>query len=149
MQKVKTKLACEIAGIDPARFNDAIHANLFPCAPETRPGSSRVFEVEDIIVIRIYRQLIDPASPQRFAAERAGSLACAIRERIGDPAVEIVSHVVGTAGIGKVVPRAVGVNDRVFGDASAVFSVTQYNIAGLRAEIMERLDYERQILGED
>lgn len=148
MLKVRTKLACEIAGIEPARFNDAIHGNLFPCAPETRPGSARVFEIEDVIAMRLYRQLIDPAGP-RFAAEKAGGIACEIRERISDPEVKVVAYAVSTSGPGKVVSRAVDVDDLIFADGSPVLFAMNFNIAALRKEVRSRLEYERQILGED
>lgn len=148
MLKIRTKLACEIAGIDPARFNDAIHSNLFPCAPQTRPGASRIFEIEDIIVMRIYRQLIDPAGP-RFAAEKAGGIACDIRVRIADPEVKAVSYAVSTSGPGKIMSRALALEDSIFGDGSPIFFAMNFNIGALRAQITEHLNHEQQIFGED
>jgi hypothetical protein len=70
--RAKSKTACEIARIDPLRLNEAIHAGFYPCAPETRPGSSRVYDVDQIVALRIYGVLLGLS----LSAERAGYIAC-------------------------------------------------------------------------
>lgn len=70
--RAKSKTACAIARIDPFRLNEAIHAGFYPCAPETRPGSSRVYDVDQIVSLRIYGALLSLS----LSAERAGHIAC-------------------------------------------------------------------------
>ena len=74
--KAPTKLACEIAHTHPDRFNEAVHAGFYPCAPETRPGKARSFGVNDIISLRCYHRFMDGG----MSAKAAGAKACAIRE---------------------------------------------------------------------
>lgn len=69
---VRTKKACEIAGIDPARFNEMVHIGYFPCAPETRPGAARIFDLDQTVALKIFGELLSmPVAP-----ERAGHISC-------------------------------------------------------------------------
>ncbi|WP_415391585.1 hypothetical protein [Paracoccus sp. SJTW-4] len=74
--KATTALACEIAFVNPDRFNEAVHAGFYPCAPKTTPGKARVFDVNDIIALRLYERFLDAG----MKAESAGHKACAIRQ---------------------------------------------------------------------
>ena len=69
---VRTRKACEIAGIDSARFNEMVHARHFPCAPETRPGSARIFSLDRTVALKIFGDLLSMS----FAPDRAGQIAC-------------------------------------------------------------------------
>ena len=55
---VKTKLACEIAGINSDRFKEAVHVGNYPCAPATTSGSSRIFQRQDLIALVVYGGLL-------------------------------------------------------------------------------------------
>lgn len=74
--KARTKTACQIARIEPDRFNELVAAGSYPCAPKTRPGSARVFEVNDIVVLIVYRHLTEEGT----IPSKAGPLACALRD---------------------------------------------------------------------
>ncbi|MDK8871609.1 hypothetical protein [Paracoccus sp. SSJ] len=74
--RATTALACEIAATHPDRFNEAVHAGFYPCAPKTTPGKARSFDVNDIIVLRLYQRFLDAG----MKAESAGHKACAIRQ---------------------------------------------------------------------
>lgn len=74
--KAATKLACQIAHTHPDRFNEAVHAGFYPCAPQTRPGKARSFDVNDIIALRCYQRFMDGG----MSANMAGQKACSIRE---------------------------------------------------------------------
>lgn len=74
--KAATKLACEIAHTHPDRFNEAVHAGFYPCAPKTTPGKSRAFDVNDIIALRCYQRFMDGG----MSANMAGQKACSIRD---------------------------------------------------------------------
>lgn len=73
--KAATKLACTIAGVKTDRFNEAIHAGFYPCAPETTPGRARSFDVNDIIALRLYQRFLDGG----MSAKIAGHKACSVR----------------------------------------------------------------------
>lgn len=70
---VRTKKACEIARVDPDRFNDMVHAGHFPCAPETRPGSVRIFDLDQTVALKIFGNLLSMS----VAPDRAGQISCA------------------------------------------------------------------------
>lgn len=70
---VRTKKACEIAVVDPARFNEMVHAGHYPCAPQTRPGSARIFGLDETVALKIFGNLLSMS----VAPERAGQIACA------------------------------------------------------------------------
>lgn len=69
---VRAKKACELAGIDPGRFNEMVHSGHFPCAPETRPGSARIFDLDQIVALQIFGDLLSLQMPPN----RAGQIAC-------------------------------------------------------------------------
>ncbi|KUF11670.1 hypothetical protein AVJ23_07945 [Pseudoponticoccus marisrubri] len=69
---VRTKKACEIARVDPARFNEMVHAGHYPCAPQTRPGSARIFDLDQTVALKIFGNLLSMS----VAPERAGQIAC-------------------------------------------------------------------------
>ncbi|WP_313138107.1 hypothetical protein [Paracoccus jeotgali] len=73
--KATTALACEIATTHPDRFNEAVHAGFYPCAPRTTPGKARRFDVNDIIALRLYQRFLDAG----MKGETAGHKACGIR----------------------------------------------------------------------
>lgn len=69
---VRTKKACEIAGINPARFNEMVHAGHFTCAPETRPRSARIFDLDQTVALSVFGYLLSlPVAP-----DQAGQIAC-------------------------------------------------------------------------
>ncbi len=74
--RATTKLACEIANTHPDRFNEAIHADFYPCAPKTTPGKARSFGVGDIVTLRLYQRFIGAG----MSASAAGAKACKVRE---------------------------------------------------------------------
>lgn len=78
--KATTKLACAIANTHPDRFNEAVHAGFYPCAPETVPGKARAFDVNDIIALRSYQRFLDNG----MNAKAAGAKACAIRQFLAE-----------------------------------------------------------------
>lgn len=72
--RVKTALACDMARLDRDRFNEAVAAGHYGCAPSTTPGSSRIFLIEDCVALYIYARMIDEGVPP----SRAGGFVCEI-----------------------------------------------------------------------
>lgn len=73
--RAKTALAAEIAGIHPQKLNESVAAGFYPCAPETIAGLARAFDVDDILVLMVFRHLLDEGMLPRAA----GPLVCQLR----------------------------------------------------------------------
>lgn len=72
--KLTTALACKVARLDRDRFNEAVAAGYFDCAPKTVAGRARIFYPEDMIALYLYRELMEDG----YAREKAGRIACAV-----------------------------------------------------------------------
>ncbi|MFN4158614.1 MAG: hypothetical protein ACK4GO_09450 [Gemmobacter sp.] len=145
MLKARTKLACNIAGIDPARFNELVHFNKYPCAPDTTPGSARVFDVDDIIALRIHVMLTDIGMSQ----EGAGHIACNVLRLIqNNPEAEVVSYLKASNGKGHFAAQEVNADRRYdgFPDKSLWLS---FCIKDHRAFVVAHLNEEASILGSE
>lgn len=75
-QKLTTKAACELAGINRDRFNEYVAAQFYECAPATVAGRARDFAEDDLVTLILFRQLMD----RDMSPKRAGLLACVIGE---------------------------------------------------------------------
>lgn len=58
MYKARAGLACEIAALHPDRFNEAVAAGHYGCAPPTRQGVVRVFDEIDIVGLIVFSELL-------------------------------------------------------------------------------------------
>ncbi|WP_420004394.1 hypothetical protein [Arenibacterium sp. LLYu02] len=77
--RFRTKLACEIAGIDPLRLNEAIAAkDGYKCAPVTRPGRAREYGEFDLIALFLFRFLTTLGYSQSLAS----TYACGVLEAL-------------------------------------------------------------------
>jgi hypothetical protein len=72
--RFRTQSACRIAGIDRDRFNEAVAAGNYPCAPKVARGATRVFDEIDLVALFNYGRLIE----QDIQPMKAGRLACHI-----------------------------------------------------------------------
>lgn len=73
-QKFRTQPACRIANIDRDRFNEAVAAGNYPCAPKVARGATRVFDEIDLVALFIYGRMIE----QDIQPNKAGPLVCQI-----------------------------------------------------------------------
>lgn len=96
--KVPVALACEIAGVDRRRFNEAVADGSYPCPPETGARQRRFFEEADLLGMCVFERLIH----MRLHKADAGRMACDVVEhfqnaqRDGD---KTLTHVVFPSGI--------------------------------------------------
>lgn len=140
--RARTKTACEIARIDPQRFNEMIHAGHYNCAPETRPGSARIFDLDQIVALRIFGKLISMA----VSPDRAGHIACAAYSQFsGRDDVRSMVYMVMRNGAWHMIMRT-----KTDTDDLPEFCMV-FDIPGLRDEITEHLEYEdkNRVVGED
>lgn len=95
--KARTALAAQIARVNRQRLNEAIAEGFYPCAPDTVSGASRVFDVNDIVALRVYGHLLDEGVSPRFA----GPMSCNLRDLLREhPAAERVVYVKDSFGSG-------------------------------------------------
>lgn len=67
-----TSHAMAIAGLDRAKFNDAVFKGHYKSAPETSEGSYRVFDEIDLVGLTVFARCLDAG----FSARHAGAFAC-------------------------------------------------------------------------
>lgn len=72
--KVRAPLAMRIAQIDRDRFNEAVARGDYPCAPRVVAGATRIFALDDLVVLCIYGHLVNTGEAPR----KAGLLADAV-----------------------------------------------------------------------
>lgn len=93
--KARTALAAEIAMVHRQRFNEAVAEGFYPCAPATIRGATRVFDVNDIVTMRIYGRLLDRGVVPRSA----GIVACGLRDLLHQyPELETAVYVQASLG---------------------------------------------------
>lgn len=128
----KAAFAAEIAKIDKQRLNEAIAEGFYLCAPATKRGATRAFDVPDIITLIVYRHLTDEGMVPRCA----GPVACGLRELLSRaPDAQTVYHV--KDGLG----QTEWLTDTEFSPSQA--SVWETNIVSAR---QWRLDLMRQFV---
>ncbi|MDD2869748.1 hypothetical protein [Neomegalonema sp.] len=91
--KATTSLACSIAMTHPDRFNEAVAAGHYPCAPKTIPGRARAFGVADVIALHSYQRFLN----QGLSPARAGRKACEIRAFLEEYPDADQVYIIGTA----------------------------------------------------
>lgn len=144
--RARAKLACRIALIDPDRFNEAVAAGNFPCAPPTRAGAARIFDVEDIVVLRVYALLME----EGVTPSKAGPLACGLRDLLREhPNAERVTQVKLGAGSDMWLLREHVEPDAEVMGGSEIVSLREWRLRFMRQRIEHELREADGIVGED
>jgi hypothetical protein len=78
MLGIRTGEVCEMAGLPRQKFNDAVRDNFFKCAPDTKPGSTRVFDHNQIVSVFIFADLLRMG----VGAREAGTWSCLLYNAI-------------------------------------------------------------------
>lgn len=76
--KYPASTACRAARISKQRFNEAVAAKKYRCAPQVKKGGTRSFTENDIVALFIYARLVE----QDMGPRVAGEIACALREQL-------------------------------------------------------------------
>lgn len=147
--RAKTGLAVEIAKVDRDRFNEAVAAGHYPCAPRTLRGTTRLFEVEDVVALWVYGRLIDEGVPPR----NAGSIVCDLLNQVlkNDVYNEVAEEVVEvrTWAVRFFVPSNQPSATVDYTAGAPVSFRRTWPLGRVRREIIERLEWERDNLGAD
>ncbi len=144
--RARAKLACRIARVDPDRFNELAATGHFPCAPRTTPGAARIFDVNDILTLIVFRRL----TGRGFLPSMAGPLACEMRYFLRDhPEADKVFCVWDIAEHPlwllpeHVTPEATHIS------GLDIISKEEWSLAPMRKFILHELNEEDRIAGED
>lgn len=145
--RARTKLACEVVGIDRQKLNDAINSGDYSCAPETTPGRARIFDIDDMAALFVYERLTQRGTPSR----RAGGVACrvlaAMRSHPGSKRIVIGWSMSGSA---FVTPEESWNSEaRSVAPGQPLFNTEIYDVENVREIIRRRLEEESTIGGED
>lgn len=133
--KYPAAAACRAARIDKQRFNEAVAAGRYPCAPPVKKGGTRSFTEDDVIALFVYARLVE----QDMGTRVAGEIACSLREKLNqEPTAEEIR-----------IPRLVEESERSVientrGDASehecqSVHIHIVFDVAGVRQEVISAL----------
>lgn len=147
--KFRTKQACRIADIHRDRFNEAVAAGNYPCAPKVLRGSTRVFDEDDLIVLFFYGRMLE----EGYQPKLAGRLVCLVRDELRcskDSEDEIL--LVRTAASNYEVWRGSHVKEIIRrGNAghSWVFWRLSFDIGNIREYVQREAEVEASILGAD
>ncbi len=76
--RVRSKLACEMVGLEPQKLNEAIHQGHLPCAAATKPGSARIFDLDGLVMLSIFSQMLRNG----MSTAGAGKIACDVYSQI-------------------------------------------------------------------
>lgn len=143
--RFRTKLACEIAGIDnPLRLNEAIAAkDGYKCAPPTVAGKAREFGEFDLIALYLFRFLSTLGYSQSLASTYACNVLNMLKaeyhelpERFDCPLNPFPDEIVA---VGKDAPTTFQHN--VGGTEFLAHTALSFNIPELRREIQARMEH--------
>lgn len=142
--RARAKTACRIAMIEPARFNEAVSMGNYPCAPATAPGSVRIFEVNDIIILSIYRNLLEKG----VIPSKAGPAACGFLSILDEyPEADRVVQVTTRIRIRKFFRSEDFSAESTLLGGQPILDVHEWRLAPLREWITEQLNEEDRIAG--
>jgi hypothetical protein len=154
LSHVTVILACRIAGIHRDRFNEAVHAGHYPCAPTTAKGSRRLFDEDDLIALYAYACLLD----EDLSARAAGDLACKILNQVRSHPRAMLAYIErgddGRQETGPVKNAEIRIvsgasSDRPNGSKSLAVSYRVFDIGNVRKIIKEKIREESGVIGDD
>lgn len=158
--RVSSHHAMEIAGLDRLRFNEAVNAGSYPCAPQGQRGKTRMFEGEEqMICLFLFARLLDDGVKH----ERAGAIACGLLQFFEEHKVDggsyqgnTVVRVKGQSSIAFFVDGAkfdpeFNRKDKVYIGAGLNLLSTVIDVANMRviirAKFTELMEAQRHTLG--
>lgn len=92
----RSALAMRIAGVDRQKFNEAVAADFYPCAPKEMEGTSRVFREHELVGLWVFGWLLRAGVVPRVA----GPLACEfMRQAENNPQDDRIVYLQSQTGI--------------------------------------------------
>lgn len=140
----RTAAACRIAQLDRQKFNDLMASGEYECAPKTKPGVARVFEIPDLIALVLFTQLTEKGRTIRQASE----IACRIRttvESFPDTSHVAIAYTINGPSFSCRIEDA---NPTAgFSGSKPVLWTELWNVANLRETVLRGLEEEARIVG--
>lgn len=146
--RLTTAAACKVAGLNRDRFNEHVASGAYRCAPETVPGKTRHFLPNDMLALRLFRDLLDDG----LNARASGHIACevSIAARC-NPNADQISYVFDwfKSPSGYACPLSEVPNDwsNPSAQGTDVRQVWTFNVSKLRTLIAHYTEIERSIIG--
>ncbi|MEM9045024.1 MAG: hypothetical protein AAGC81_10020 [Pseudomonadota bacterium] len=145
--KARTKLACEIANLDPQQLNEVISFKHFNCAPKTKAGSARVFQRDDIVVLIVLSLLLKAPLKQ----SQAGFIACEIKDVLKSDhgsKLEWITFFQDMAGFSVCLAGQMNPDEKpaAFGP---IFFELSFPVGAFRRDVEEKLAEHATILGSE
>ncbi len=142
--RARAKFACQIAGMDPDRFNELVAAGSYPCAPRTIPGAARIFDVNDILTLDVHRRLTE----RGLIPSKAARIACDMRDFLREhPQAERGLCIWDSSGRPfwmlpeHLTPGATSIS------GFWIVSVEEWHLGWMRARILQELNDDDRIAG--
>ena len=156
LYRFRTKLACEIAGIEPINLNDAIAAkDGYKCAPPTTAGKAREYGEFDLIALFIFRFLTNAGASQKLASSQACKVLEMLKseyhelpERFDCPMNPFPDEIVACGA-----DEPTTFKHEIGGKEFIAHTTISFNIVELRREIQARMEHvatrESRTFGDD
>jgi DNA-binding transcriptional MerR regulator len=145
--KFRIRVACRIAKVDHARFNEAVAAGNYPCAPDVTRGATRLFDEDDLVALFIYGRLLD----RGFSPRQSGNYSCKIRDQLrktpNEEAIVIIHTFPGSVEVQAVNPAEKLSTRNAAGQQ--IFSRLEFHIANVREFVRDEMQEEIRIVGEE
>lgn len=152
--KLTTQAACRVAGLHRDRFNEHVAAGNFGCAPSTIPGRARLFDPDDMIALRLFRELMDDGHDAKRAGEIACTVAQAAKLHPNDRQIAYVEDYFYSGGIAMPASEVPspdkwdGKDALICPGGTDIRKVTTFRIGKLREIIAHYTEQERSVVGE-
>jgi hypothetical protein len=140
-----------IVGLDRLKFNEAVAAGHYPCAPQTPKGSSRIFGEDDLIALYVFARLTE----MDMLPRRAGALACDFASKVKMSPKEdriIFARSINGGAVffrGSEYDPDHAKKGRVYDPPGEIAYTLDFHVRNIRKLIRDVLEKEHSILGGD
>lgn len=148
--RLTTAAACRVSGIDRVRFNEHVGSGAFSCAPETTKGRARLFNFNQLVALRLFREFMDDGMTAKSAGRMACAYAVACESFPDAPALAYVQYYIGSPDVvtPAMLPAPEEYSTKGF-NGRDIRKVQIHAIGKTRELIAHYIEEERNIIGED
>lgn len=156
--QIHSQAAMDIAGVSRLRFNEAVNAKNYPCAPAGHRGKKRMFTPTDVVGLFLFGTLMREAGGLDLPASQAGRLTCWLMEFLKDYRAaygkeydeDQVMYVVGQVGAAFVSASSFAKGEYRAGGGyiggKVLFSMA-FDLRNVRAIVEEGIEDARRVVG--
>lgn len=145
-RRFRTQTACRIARIDRDRFNEAVAAGNYPCAPSVDRGATRVFNESELIALFYYGRLLENDWPPKLA----GKLACQLSDFLQEaPQAEEAVIIIGSGFPQVMNGDELNFKPRELHGTGLVWQRLAIDVGNIRKKVCEQIEEEISVIGPD